>query len=125
MRKYCKQDYVLLVSLGRQAAAVADGKWLKFSASIESVFRKSEQAARGLQQQGPVDIWVARKDVECGCPKLRPRTTYLLLGQQEDAASGRRAIVVKSQTVVLEWKEEWRRRMKRFQRRSRKYCPEQ
>jgi netrin receptor unc-5 len=120
MRKYCKQDYVLLVTLGRQAAA-AEGKWLKFSASIDSVFRKSE-AARGLQQQGPVDIWVARKDVECGCPKLRPRTTYLMLGQD---ASSRRAIVVKSKTVVLEWKEEWRRRMKRFQRRSRKYCPEQ
>jgi len=120
MRKYCKQDYVLLVTLGRQAA-VAEGKWLKFSASIESVFRKSE-TARGLQQQGPVDIWVARKDVECGCPKLRPRTTYLMLGQD---ASSRRAIVVKSKTVVLEWKEEWRRRMKRFQRRSRKFCPEQ
>lgn len=120
MRKYCKQDYVLLVTLGRQSAA-AEGKWLKFSASIDSVFRKSE-AARGLQQQGPVDIWVARKDVECGCPKLRPRTTYLMLGQD---ASSRRAIVVKSKTVVLEWKEEWRRRMKRFQRRSRKYCPEQ
>ena len=120
MRKYCKQDYVLLVTLGRQAAA-AEGKWLKFSATIDSVFRKSE-AARGLQQQGPVDIWVASKDVECGCPKLRPRTTYLMLGQD---ASSRRAIVVKSKTVVLEWKEEWRRRMKRFHRRSRKYCPEQ
>lgn len=118
MRKYCKQDYVVLVTLIRQVNS--GSKWLKFQATIDSVFRKSGEV-RGLQQQGPVDVWVKKEDVECGCPKLRQRSTYLILGQEE---SSRRAIVIKNKTVVLEWKEEWRRRMKRFQRRSRKMCPE-
>ena len=118
MRKYCKQDYVVLVTLLKQ---VTDGqKWVKFQAVIDTVFRKSDEA-RGLQQQGPVAVWIKRQNLECECPKLRNRTTYLILGQDR---SSKRAIVIKNKTVVLEWKEEWRRRMKRFQRRSRKYCPE-
>lgn len=120
MRKYCKQDYVVLVTLLRQANS--GDKWFKFKASIDSVFRKAGPAARGgITQQGPVDVWVKRADLECGCPKLRARSTYLVLGQD---ASSRRALVINTKTVVLEWKEEWRRRMKRFQRRSTKYCPE-
>ena len=118
MKKYCKQDYVVLVTLIKQ---VTDGeKWIKFQAIIETVFRKSDDA-RGLQQSGPVAVWIKRQNLDCGCPKLRNRTTYLILGQDR---SSRRAIVIKNKTVVLEWKEEWRRRMKRFQRRSRKFCPE-
>merc|ERR1712130_866549 len=58
---------------------------------------------------------------DCGCPKIRPRTTYLILGEDTQR---RRAIVVQRKSVVLEWKEEWRRRMKRFQRRSRIDCAE-
>ena len=118
MRKYCKQEYVVLVTLLRQSNSRS--KWIKFSATLDSVFRRSHDV-RGLQQQGPVDVWIKRADVECGCPKLRTRSTYLILGQDP---TSRRAIVIKNKTVVLEWKEEWRRRMKRFQRRSKKYCPE-
>ena len=119
MRKYCKQDYVVLVTLLRQ---VTDGqKWVKFQAVIDTVFRRSDETAKGLGQQGPISVWVKRQNLDCGCPKLRNRTTYLILGQDR---SSKRAIVIKNKTVVLEWKEEWRRRMKRFQRRSRKYCPE-
>jgi len=126
MRKYCKQDFVLLVTLVRQARA--DGKWLNFKANIDTVFRRSggDTSTRGglqqqQQQQGPVDVWIKSVDLDCGCPKVRSRSTYLILGQE---ANSRRAVVINSKTVVLEWKEEWRRRMKRFQRRSRKYCPE-
>ena len=74
-----------------------------------------------MQQGGPLELWVRKEDHECGCPKIRPRSTYLILGNDSDK---RRAIIVEKDTIVLEWKEEWRRRMKRFQRRSRKYCPE-
>jgi len=118
MRKYCGQDYVLLVSIGRQIRS--SGKWLKFRASLDTTFRRSDQV-RELQQGGPVELWVKKEDFDCGCPKIRPRSTYLILG--EDTPK-RRAIIVQKKSVVLEWKEEWRRRMKRFQRRSRKYCPE-
>ena len=76
---------------------------------------------RDMQQGGPLELWVRKEDHECGCPKIRPRSTYLILGNDSDK---RRAIIVEKDTIVLEWKEEWRRRMKRFQRRSRKYCPE-
>jgi len=118
MRKYCGQDFVLLVSIGRQIRS--SGKYLKFRASLDTTFRRSPQV-RELQQGGPIEFWVKKDDYDCGCPKIRARTTYLILGED---TSRRRAIVVQKKTVVLEWKEEWRRRMKRFQRRSRKYCPE-
>jgi netrin receptor unc-5 len=119
MRKYCGQDYVLLVSIGRQIRS--SGKYMKFQASLDTTFRRSDQV-RDMQQGGPIELWVKKEDFDCGCPKIRPRTTYLILG--EDQSNRRRAVVVQRKTVVLEWKEEWRRRMKRFQRRSRKYCPE-
>ena len=118
MRKYCGQDYVLLVSIGRQIRS--SGKYMKFQASLDTTFRRSDQV-RDMQQGGPIELWVKKEDFDCGCPKIRPRTTYLILGEDTQR---RRAIVVQKKTVVLEWKEEWRRRMKRFQRRSRKYCPE-
>lgn len=118
MRKYCGQDYVLLVTIGRQIRA--SGKYMKFQASLDTTFRRSDQV-RDMQQGGPIELWVKKEDFDCGCPKIRPRTTYLILGEDTQR---RRALVVQRKSVVLEWKEEWRRRMKRFQRRSRKYCPE-
>ena len=118
MRKYCGQDYVLLVNIGKQIRD--NGKWLKFKASLDTTFRRSSQV-RDMQQGGPLELWVRKEDHECGCPKIRSRSTYLILGND---AEKRRAIIVERDTIVLEWKEEWRRRMKRFQRRSRKYCPE-
>ena len=118
MRKYCGQDYVLLVNIGRQIRD--NGKWLKFRVNLDTTFRRSNQV-RDMQQGGPLELWVRKEDHECGCPKIRPRSTYLILGNDSDK---RRAIIVEKDSIVLEWKEEWRRRMKRFQRRSRKYCPE-
>merc|ERR1719397_1038408 len=118
MRKYCGQDYVTLVSVGRQVKS--SGKWLKFRASLDTTFRRSAQV-RDMQQGGPLELWVRKEDYDCGCPKIRPRSTYLILGED---STKRRAIIVQKKSIVLEWKEEWRRRMKRFQRRSRKYCPE-
>lgn len=49
---------------------------------------------------------------------LFPTRTYLILGRDAEAAPGYMAIGPSS--VVLEWKEEWSLRMKRFQRRARK-----
>jgi len=48
---------------------------------------------------------------------LSPRS-YLILGRDSEAAPGYLAIGPSS--VVLEWKDEWSLRMKRFQRRARK-----
>merc|ERR1719323_2989861 len=110
--------YVLLINIGKQIRD--NGKWLKFKVSLDTTFRRSNQV-RDMQQGGPLELWVRKEDHECGCPKIRPRSTYLILGNDSDK---RRAIIVEKDTIVLEWKEEWRRRMKRFQRRSRKYCPE-
>ena len=88
MRKYCGQDYVLLVSIGRQIRS--SGKYMKFQASLDTTFRRSDQV-RDMQQGGPIELWVKKEDFDCGCPKIRPRTTYLILGEDTQR---RRAIVV-------------------------------
>jgi len=120
MRKYCAQDYVTLISVGRQIKT--GDKWIKYRMNIDTGFRRSEQM-RQLEKEGPLELWLDRKDADCNCPRIRPGSSYLILGQDARRRKGR-GLVVKKKTVVLEWKEEWRRRMKRFQRRSRKYCPE-
>jgi hypothetical protein len=38
-------------------------------------------------------------------------------------AAKRTGLTIKKKTLVMEWKKEWRRRMKRFKRRSKKFCP--
>lgn len=49
---------------------------------------------------------------------MRLCRSYLILGRDAEAAPGYLAIGPSS--VVLEWKNEWSLRMKRFQRRARK-----
>ena len=39
------------------------------------------------------------------------------------SAQRRSGLTIKKETLIMEWKKEWRRRMKRFKRRSRKFCP--
>lgn len=41
----------------------------------------------------------------------------------QPAAAPRPGLTINAKTLVVEWKKEWRRRMKRFKRRSRKFCP--
>jgi len=41
----------------------------------------------------------------------------------QPAPASRPGLTIKAKTLVMEWKKEWRRRMKRFKRRSRKFCP--
>ena len=33
-------------------------------------------------QTGTAKIWVKKQDDKCGCPKLRPKQSYLILGNQ-------------------------------------------
>ena len=57
------------------------------------------------------NIWISNKIFSC-------YRSYLILGSDSEAAPGYLAIGPSS--VVLEWKDEWSLRMKRFQRRARK-----
>lgn len=50
--------------------------------------------------------------------------SYLILGREKDDAIGTSlpsgSLVVGQRSIVIEWKDEWTRRMRRFQRRARK-----
>lgn len=51
--------------------------------------------------------------------------SYLILGREKDDAAGTHqmhngGLVVGQRSIVIEWKDEWQRRMRRFQRRARK-----
>jgi hypothetical protein len=41
----------------------------------------------------------------------------------QPAVAPRPGLTINAKTLIVEWKKEWRRRMKRFKRRSRKFCP--
>ena len=80
-----------------------------------------------LGEIASVKVWFFRH-LRCRCPKIREDSSYLVLdkngGDGGDDYNSKSGLVVKKKTLIIEWKREWRRRMKRFKRRSRKYCPE-
>ena len=120
MSKYCAMDYVYLVTIiGKDRT---DDKWTRFRVEID----KRYKAKRGMRfKRGQLTyLWV--KNLRCRCPKLRPNKSYLVLDNLGYEAGERpppgEGIPVKRKTMIIEWKRDWRRRMKRFKKRSLKVC---
>nr|XP_042908435.1 netrin-1 [Parasteatoda tepidariorum] len=112
LNKFCKRDFVIQATvLSREAT----GSWVKFTIHIMQVFKQGNaKVHRGTQI-----LWVSVDDLACKCPKIKVKQTYLLLGKDvrhPDEAG----LSVDNKSIVIEWKDEWARRMRRYQRRQRK-----
>jgi len=135
MRKYCSMDYVFLVTVkGRDRSN--DPEWSQFRVEVDKPYKKpprSKKGSRGLRlRRGQMtSIWIPTRQLACGCPNIKPGETYLVLDELEAGSgskSSRRSVTAKDglvldkKTLVIEWRRDWRRRMKRFKKKSRKYC---
>ncbi|XP_013098103.2 netrin-B [Stomoxys calcitrans] len=131
LNKFCMEDYALIAKVIGHDRASQDISTEKFSIERQNEIFKYEINIHTIFKRNPVMgttssmlarghmMWlVPRKNLECQCPKIKMNKTYLILGRDAEAAPGYMAIGPSS--VVLEWKEEWSLRMKRFQRRARK-----
>ncbi|EDX17907.1 GD15846 [Drosophila simulans] len=100
----------------------------RFDLQIQAVFKRSrpgESSGAGnvygmpntTLKRGPMTWIIPTKDLECRCPKIRVNRSYLILGRDSEAPPG--YLGIGPHSIVIEWKEDWYRRMKRFQRRAR------
>lgn len=122
LSKYCKRDFALMGEVvGREAVS---GDWVQYTLAVHSVFKKSRESRL---RRGSVSLWVRVSDLNCNCPRIHTGRSYLILGQEDDmsvgpTAAGRPGLTAGRRSVVIEWREEWHARMRRFQQRS-KNCP--
>ncbi len=121
MRKYCAMDFVYLVTvIGRDHSD--DDRWTAFKVQVDKRYKGQQHDS--LRRGQMTKLWVRTKHLRCRCPKIRPDAAYLILDEEADRGRGEpdTGLIVRRKTLVIEWKKEWRRRMKRFKRRSKKYC---
>ncbi|XP_016110930.1 netrin-1-like isoform X3 [Sinocyclocheilus grahami] len=112
MKKYCKKDYAVQVHVLKADKA---GEWWKFTVNIISVYKQGESRIR----RGDQFLWVRAKDVACKCPKIKPGKKYLLLGNDEDSP-GQSGVVADKGSLVIQWRDTWARRLRKFQQREKK-----
>ncbi|XP_016995274.2 netrin-A isoform X1 [Drosophila takahashii] len=100
----------------------------RYDLQIQAVFKRSrpgESSGAGnvygmpstILKRGPMTWIIPTKHLECRCPKIRVNRSYLILGRDSEAPPG--YLGIGPHSIVIEWKEDWYRRMKRFQRRAR------
>jgi len=84
------------------------GDWIKLGVSIIDVFKKGKDKMR----RGDELIWVPVTDYRCRCPRMRPRQSYLIIGN-EVASVSRAGMVVDRSSAVHKWREQLARRLQR------------
>ncbi|XP_034941919.1 netrin-1-like [Chelonus insularis] len=122
LNKYCKRDYAILGRVtGRyKGNEVANGNsasnsFARFTLNVDVIYKRSPDSKI---KRGTITLFVHTTDLACKCPKIKPNKSYLFLGQENDG-SGKNGLTVTPKSIVIEWRDEWYRRMRRFQRRAR------
>ncbi|XP_077183624.1 netrin-1 isoform X2 [Paroedura picta] len=112
MKKYCKKDYAVQIHILKADKA---GEWWKFTVNIISVYKQGTNRIR----RGDQILWIRSKDIACKCPKIKPMKKYLLLGHDEDSPD-QNGIVADKSSLVIQWRDTWARRLRKFQQREKK-----
>ncbi|XP_076224384.1 netrin-1 isoform X2 [Nomia melanderi] len=124
LMKYCKRDYAVLGRITDRhkkneglpgESSVSGSVWTRFTLNIDFIYKK---APNSRIRRGDVFLYVHSTDLACRCPKIKPNKLYLILGQESDGG-GQGGLTVTQRSIVIEWRNEWHRRMRRFQRRAR------
>ncbi|XP_031750361.1 netrin-1 isoform X2 [Xenopus tropicalis] len=112
MKKYCKKDYAVQIHILKADKA---GDWWKFTVNVISVYKQGTNRIR----RGDQNLWIRAKDIACKCPKLKPTKKYLLLGNDEDSPD-QNGVVADKSSLVIQWRDTWARRLRKFQQREKK-----
>ncbi|KAI4487437.1 hypothetical protein M0804_005586 [Polistes exclamans] len=124
LNKYCKRDYAILGRItdrhkksdgSQSGSGVSGASWIRFTLNVDYIYKKNPNSRI---RRGDVPLYVHSADLACRCPKIKPSKSYLIIGQESDGGS-QGGLTVTQRSIVIEWRDEWHRRMRRFQRRAR------
>lgn len=110
------------------------GDWAKFSVNVVSVYKSRESLKRGDNI-----LWVHMKDLACKCPKIQMSKRFLVMGGSDggtgtgagpgtgpsagatsQGGAERMGLVADKNSLVIQWRDVWARRLRKFQRKERK-----
>ncbi|KAG8433169.1 hypothetical protein GDO86_017454 [Hymenochirus boettgeri] len=112
LKKYCKKDFVVQVNVLEMEMV---GSWAKFTVNILSVYKcKDDRVKRGDNL-----LWIHIKDLSCKCPKILLSRRYLVMGSSEGPGE-RPGLTADKNSVVIQWRDAWTRRLRKLQRREKK-----
>ncbi|XP_033841129.1 netrin 2 [Periophthalmus magnuspinnatus] len=133
MKKYCKKDYAVQVNVLDMDTV---GDWAKFSVNIVSVYKSRGEPLK----RGDNVLWVNMKDLACKCPKIQIGKRFLVMGGSEGGVTAgvgpgagpgsgstnqvtgaeRVGLVADKNSLVIQWRDVWARRLRKFQRKEKK-----
>ncbi|KAF8562249.1 hypothetical protein P879_09398 [Paragonimus westermani] len=128
--------FPLLVFLGAIETHKLDKDKIRFEVRIQETWRVDGVAGRLLPKKAsanlpPFPIWAKTQEsvltnnrgqkIRCLCPDFKPGEVYLFLTQSYQVPNDNRMeLMLDTQSIVLPWRESWRRRLNRFVRRAAK-----
>ncbi|CAL8308638.1 unnamed protein product [Boreogadus saida] len=136
MKKYCKKDYAVQVNVLDMETL---GDWAKFSVMVVSVYKSRGEPLK----RGDNVLWIHMKDLACKCPKIQMSKRFLVMGGGSEGVGGggpaagggavgggagggaagveqRVGLVADKNSLVIQWRDVWTRRLRKFQRKEKK-----
>ncbi|KAL3283790.1 hypothetical protein HHI36_017960 [Cryptolaemus montrouzieri] len=123
MNKYCKRDFAIMAKVLSHIDNSEDEHtkgWVRFMIYVEYIYKKNRDSRI---RKGTMFMVVPETDLNCKCPKIKAGKQYLFLGREKDDSPGGTIsgnLGVTQRSIVIEWRDEWDQRMRRFRRRARK-----
>lgn len=114
LKKFCQRDYAFQARFQSKSSM---GQWLRFEVQIQQVFKAGPTKLR----PGLIYLWLSASDVACRCHQLRLQKSYLILANEWMGLKRRGGLGLASDHVIIEWMQDWQRRLRRYQRRERQH----
>lgn len=123
LNKYCKRDFAIMARVLSHIDNSEDEHtkgWVRFMIYVEYIYKKNRDSRI---RKGTMIMVVPETDLNCKCPKIKDGKQYLFLGREKDDSPGGTIsgnLGITQRSIVIEWRDEWDQRMRRFRRRARK-----
>ena len=107
-----KYNFVRLVSAIKLVVRSREtvGDWLKFTAEVLDVYKQG----RATVKRGRTQLWLARRDYTCRCPKLRLNRVYLFSSKDSSKSGDRPGFTINHRSRVTRWRDEMTGTMMRY-----------
>lgn len=125
LNKFCKRDYAIMAKVTGRTTSSGGTKQqqyvprdeVRFNLQVQTVFKStSPMLVAASQRKSPVGLLVPNKNLDCRCPSIKINKSYLILGMDSKQAPDTLSLGPK--TIIIEWKDDWNRRLRRFQQQS-------